>query len=357
MMAKHVVHISLGTEVGGMEKLLVEFARLTDRSRYKLSFVSLQKRGNLAPIIESHRWPVIAMDKREGLKPKLVFQLARMLRRIKPDVVHTHNTAAYVYGVLAAAIVRVPCIIHTRHGQRFDSSRRQTRVFRELSRWVDRVVTVSADSAQLTIEEGIAVEKTQTIFNGVDLERFSVVPRRPCGKVVVVARLSPEKDIASLIQAIDIARQRGSRLRLEIVGDGSERRRLEELSDSLQLGEQIQFHGVRDDIPEILAAASMFVLPSVTEGISLTLLEAMASGLPVIACNVGGNPEVVADGRTGILVPPRDPAAIAEAMQRLHQSESLSRQLGLEGRARVDAKFCIRRMVRAYESLYSSEAA
>ena len=134
MIAKRVVHISLGTQVGGMEKLLVEFARFTDRSRYALSFVSLQQRGDLASQIESHRWPVIAMDKEEGLKPKLVLQLARKLRRIKPDVIHTHNTAAYVYGVLAATIARVPRIIHTRHAQRFDSSRRQTTLFRGLSR-------------------------------------------------------------------------------------------------------------------------------------------------------------------------------------------------------------------------------
>lgn len=357
MIARRVVHISLGTHVGGMERLLVEFARFTDRSRHALTFVSLQQRGDLACQIESHRWPVVAMNKVEGLKPKLVFQLAQTLRQIKPDVVHTHNTAACVYGVPAAKIAGVPCIIHTRHGQRFDSSRRQTTLFRGLSRWVDRVVTVSDDSAQLTIDEGIRVEKTCTIPNGVDLDQFSVVEYRPRGKAVVVARLSPEKDIASLIQAVHIAQQRGCDLTLDVIGDGSERNHLEQLTRSLGLWDSIQFRGICRDIPKVLADASMFVLPSITEGISLTLLEAMATGLPVVACNVGGNPEVVADGRTGILVPPQTPEAIADAMQLLQSDQALSQRYGMEGRSRVESKFCVRNMVRAYESLYSLKAA
>ncbi|QEG02192.1 Alpha-D-kanosaminyltransferase [Stieleria maiorica] len=357
MNARHVVHISLGTQVGGMEKLLVEFARFTDRSRYRLSFVSLQRRGELAAEIESHRWPVIAMNKAEGLKPALVGRLAKTLRRMVPDVVHTHNTAAYVYGVAAARLAGVPRVIHTRHGQRFESSRRQTTLFRGLSRWVDRVVSVSSDGARLSVDEGIAADKTVTIFNGVDLDRFAMVHQRPRGRAVVVARLSPEKDVASLIHAIRVAKQNGRRLELDIIGDGSERPHLESLTQSFHLCDQIRFHGIRDDIPVVLAQASMFVLPSVTEGISLTLLEAMATGLPVVACDVGGNPEVVADGRTGILVPPRDPAALAGAIRRLDEDRDLARRFGSEGRARVESKFCVRKMVHAYQQLYSAEAA
>ena len=353
MRIRRVVHISLGTHVGGMEKLLVEFAKFTDRSRYELTFVSLQRRGDLATQIESHRCPVIAMNKTEGLKPALVARLASTLRKIRPDVVHTHNTAGYVYGVAAAAIAGVPRIIHTRHGQRFESSRRQTLLFRSLSRWVDHVVSVSADGCQLTIHEGIPTSKASTICNGVDLARFKFVPNRPRGRAVVVARLSPEKDIATLIRAMEIIRRSSADLCLDIVGDGSERESLESLSLALGLSDLVRFHGMRDDVPSVLATASLFVLPSVTEGISLTLLEAMAAGLPVVACDVGGNPEVVADEETGILVPPRDPQAMAEAMLRFHQDSALAQRFGRSGRQRVEQKFCIRGMVRAYESLYS----
>ena len=379
MSTQRVVHVSLGTHVGGMEKLLVEFARFTDRSQFDLTFVSLQQRGDLASQIESYDCPVIAMNKTEGLKPALVARLAKTLRRIQPDVVHTHNTAAYVYGVAAAAIARVPRIIHTRHGQRFDSSRRQTMLFRGLSRWVERVVSVSSDGRQLTIDEGISPTKASTICNGVDLTRFPFVQNRPRGRAVVVARLSPEKDIVSLIRAMGILQETYGRLSeqpralvadrndnavsfaspwcLDIVGDGSERSSLESISRSLGLENVVEFHGMRDDVPTVLATASLFVLPSVTEGISLTLLEAMATGLPVVACDVGGNPEVVAHEETGILVPPQDPPALAEAMRTLQEDVTVAQQYGDAGRARVETKFCVRKMVRAYETLYSNKAA
>jgi sugar transferase (PEP-CTERM/EpsH1 system associated) len=344
-----------------MEQLLVQFARFTDRSRYDPTFVSLQSRGALAADIESHQSVVIAMNKSPGLKPSLVVQLAKTLRRIRPSVVHTHNTAGYIYGVAAAALARVPRVIHTRHGQRFDSSNRQTRVFRGLSRWVDYVVGVSSDSRQLTINEGIAESKAKLICNGIDLSRFKPVENRPQGRSVVVARLSPEKDVASLLHALRIARQQASGdaipISLDVVGDGTERGRLESLATSLALGDAVRFHGMRRDIPELLSQASMFVLPSVTEGISLTLLEAMATGMPVVACRVGGNPEVVVEEQTGILVPPRDPRSLASAMLRIHQDSSLARRFGNAGRRRVEQNFCVRKMVRAYEALYEGKAA
>ena len=352
-----IVHVSLGTNLGGMEKLLVEFARLTDRHRYALTFVSLQHRGELADEIESHQCPVLSLDKPEGLRPAVVARLARKLRKIKPDVVHTHNTAGYVYGVASAAIAGVPRIIHTRHGQRFQSSRRQTILFRGLSGLVDHVVSVSSDGRQLSIDEGIAATKATTIWNGVDLQKFDLCVDRPIGRVAVVARLVPEKDIASLIMAIDIMVRQNADVGLDVIGDGSERQTLEMLSQSLGIGDRIRFHGSRDDIPTALANTSVFVLPSITEGISLTLLEAMATGLPVVACRVGGNPEVVDDGKTGFLVAPGQPEDLADALLKLHHNPGLAKQFGSNGRAKVEAKFCARKMVAAYESLYRGEAA
>ena len=358
MSVHRVVHISLGMNLGGMEKLLVEFARLTDRQRYALTFVSLQHRGELADEIESHQCPVISLDKPEGLRPAIVVRLARKLRKIKPDVVHTHNTAGYVYGVAAAAIAGVPRIIHTRHGQRFQSSRRQTILFRGLSGLVDHVVSVSSDGRQLSIDEGIAATKATTILNGVDLQKFDLCVDRPIGRVAVVARLVPEKDIASLIKAIDIMIRQGAEVSLDVMfGDGNERQKLEMLSQSLGRGDRIRFHGSRDDIFTVLSNTSIFVLPSITEGISMTLLEAMATGLPVVACHVGGNPEVVKNGETGFLVAPNQPQALADALLKLHHNPSLAKQFGSNGRARVEAKFCARKMVTAYESLYRGEAA
>lgn len=357
MTVQRIVHVSLGTNVGGMEKLLVEFARLTDRDRYALTFISLQERGELAAQIESHDWPVIAFDKSDGLKPALIGRLAKQLRSVAPEILHTHNTAGFVYGVAAGVIAGVPKIIHTRHGQRFESSARQTRMFRLMSRWVDRVVTVSSDARRLTIEEGIEAEKTVAIRNGVDLNRFSMPTNRSLGRIAVVARLSPEKDIASLVHAVKIMAQQSVSPHLDVIGDGSERESLQSLVTTFGLNDQVHFHGIRDDIPAVLADASIFVLPSLTEGISLTLLEAMASGLPVVACNVGGNPEVVQDGESGFLVPPGDPSALAGAILKLHHDNELAAKLGLAGRRRVEQQFCIHRMISSYEKLYRGDAA
>ncbi len=140
--------------------------------------------------------------------------------------------------------------------------------------------------------------------------------------------------------------------RLEIAGDGAIRPQLEALSQSLGLGETIQFLGERNDIPRLLARASMFVLPSITEGVSLTLLEAMAQGLPIVATRVGGNPEVVVDEQTGLLVPAECPQVLAAAMVRVHQDSSLGRDMGLLGRQRVEQQFSIHKMIRQYELQY-----
>ena len=194
-----IAHISLGMHVGGMEKMLVEFLLRChcDRSVFELTFISLQSRGELANEIESLGLLVIAMDKSEGLQTSLILRLAKQLRSICPHAVHTHNTAAYLYGVAAAKIARVPRVIHTRHGQRINASLRQTRIFRQMSRWVDHIVSVSSDGAKMTKQEGIKGIKVQTIHNGVDLKRYCYHSQRAPGRALVVARLSPEKDVAT----------------------------------------------------------------------------------------------------------------------------------------------------------------
>ncbi len=345
--------------MGGMEKLLVEFARFADRERFELAFISLQERGTLAAEIEDLQWPVFALDKRPGFKPGVVLSLARRLRQLRPSVVHTHNTAAFLYGAVAARLAGVPRIVHTQHGQRYWASNRETWAFRLLSKLAFRVISVSQDALQRSIADGIAADRARVIRNGVDLARFAYTGPYPAGPAVLVARLSPEKDVATLIRAMGHARDlwgsQEPRLALEVIGDGAERAELESLSRCSGLQDMIHFLGERRDIPARLARASMFILPSLTEGVSLTLLEAMARGLPVVATRVGGNLEVVVDGKTGILVPPRDPAALAAAMVRLAQNPQLGQEMGRCGRERVEREFSIQEMVRQYEQEYVAD--
>jgi glycosyltransferase involved in cell wall biosynthesis len=347
-----VVHVVRQMDVGGMEKLLVEFARHADRDRFDLRFVSLTTRGPVAGEIEACGWPVTALGEPGGLRPALPFRLAGLFGRWRADVVHTHNTAPLLYGAPAARLVRVPGVIHTRHGQHFRAGRRQATAFRLASHLADRVVCVSADSARLSAREGVARGQLRTVWNGIDLARFAYRGPCPGGPAVMVARLSPEKDAATLLRAAALVVRHRPDFRLEIAGTGTCLPDLRRLAGELGLDGCVRFLGEVRDVPALLERAGLFVLPSLSEGVSLTLLEAMARGLPVVATRVGGTPEVVADGETGFLVPAAAPEQLAERITALLDRPDVGRAMGAAGRRRVEEAFSAAAMVGQYERIY-----
>lgn len=351
-----VVHVTQGLEMGGQEKLLVEFARHADRRGVDLSFLSLSTPGPLSAEIEACGWPVQALGLGPGLFPGLVSRLARLFRRQRPDVVHTHNNRPLIYAAPAARVAGVGRIVHTQHGRGFGVTRRQTVLTRWAARLARPFVCVSKDSAAWMIENGIPETRIQVLWNGIDLARFAFTGPDPNGPALIVARLSPEKDLTTLLRAAALVTRFDPGFRLDIAGDGPCRGDLQALAQVLGIEENVRFLGLVQDIPTLLSRASLFVLSSITEGVSLTLLEAMARGLPVVATRVGGNPEVVSDGVTGMLVPSGDPDALATAILRLRRDSSLARQMGFAGRARVERDFDIRAMVASYEALYAGQA-
>ncbi len=348
-----VVHVVNQLDMGGMEKLLVEFARHADRQRFQLHFLSLGKPGPLAGEIDKLGWPVTELATPPGLRPGLLFRLLRFFRQFKADVVHTHNTKPLLYagpaGYLAGARV-----IHTRHGQRFNARGRETAAFRLATRLADRVVCVSRDSARLSASEGIAPSRICTVWNGIDLTRFQPVGPNREGPVIAVGRLVPVKDFSTLVHAAAFVVKEHPSFRLEIAGGGECYNELRELIEQLNLQDHVKLLGEVRDIPSLLSKGRLFVLPSLSEGISLTLLEAMAARLPIVATRVGGTPEVVDDGVTGLLVSPRSPKNLAEAILRLLDDPEISDRMGKLGRARVEANFDVRIMVGAYERLYEN---
>jgi glycosyltransferase involved in cell wall biosynthesis len=347
-----ITHVTWGLDVGGLEKLLVEFARHADRTRFDLHFVSLTTRGALAADLELLGWPVTALEEPGGLQPGLVLRLAQLFRGLRTDLVHTHDDRPLLYGGAAARLARVRRVIHTRHGQKARISRRQVLLFRLAARMADRVVCVSDDAASLTVREGVSPRRVCTIRNGIDLVQFACTGPAENGPVVTVARLSPEKDLATLVHAAALVARVRPSFRLEVAGDGICMPELRRLTAELGLEKHVRWHGAVRDVPALLGRAALFVLPSVEEGISLALLEAMARGLPTVATRVGGNPEVVVDGETGLLVPARDPEALARALLRLLDDPETRLRLGAAGRQRVEMQFDVRRMVAAYETLY-----
>jgi glycosyltransferase involved in cell wall biosynthesis len=347
-----IVHVTLGLDVGGQEKLLVEFARHADRRRFDLHFVSLTTRGTLAGDLEECGWSVRALGAHPGLRPGIICQLAKLFHRLRPDVVHTHDDRPNIYSVPATKLSGVRRVIHTRHHQGTSLSKRQAFLVRLVSLGNDRFVCISHDSARVAIAQGIARRRVAVIRNGIDLDRFACRGPDPAGPAVLVARLAPEKDIGTLLRATALIVGQRPDFRLQIAGDGVCRPDLEALSAQLGLPNYVRFLGTVRDVPNLLTGARLFVLSSVSEGISLTLLEAMARGLPVVATRVGGNPEVVADGETGLLVPARDPGELANAVLGLWGQADACARMGLASRQRVERYFDVRRMVAHYEELY-----
>lgn len=352
---RRVVHLTLGLDVGGQEKLLVEFARCADRSRFDLHFLSLTGRGVLAPAIEAHGWPVTALNLPAGLRPDLVPRLARELRRLRPDLVHSHDDRPLIYGAPAARLAGVGLVVHTRHHQGTRLSARQRLLVRLATLCNHRFVCISHDSAAVARRQGIPPRQLRVIHNGIDLTRFAFTGPAPTGPAVLVARLAPEKGIDTLLDAAARIVAVQPDFRLWIAGDGPSRGELERQARTLGLDGVVRFLGTVHDVPGLLAGARLFVLPSLTEGVSLTLLEAMARGLPVVATAVGGTPEVVADAQTGCLVPPRDPQTLARAVQDLWTRPDSCARISVSGRNRVEIAFDVRRMVARYEDLYEGQ--
>lgn len=349
--ALRVCHVSLTLKTGGLERLLADIARYHDASDCVPEFVALNEVGRFADVIRDAGCTV------HKLKPSGVFghvrQMARLFRAGKFDVVHTHNTYPHIYGSIAARLAGVPLVVNTRHGQRAGNNLKTRTLFRWSSHLVNRIIAVSDDAAQLCVQiDGVAPRKVTRIWNGIDIDDFNFAGPVKAPIAISVARLSAEKDFPTLLRALAIAIQDIPDLVLKLVGDGPERSRLESLARELNLGHHIEFLGERSDVPALLTQSGFFVTATLTEGISLTLLEAMAVGLPVLATSVGGNSEIVQVPQTGRLVPPGDPAGLAAAMVDMCRQINHWPQMGRAGRERVEEHFEVRRMVADYERLY-----
>ena len=346
-----VCHVSLTLKTGGLERILTDIARHHDSTESLPEFLAIREVGRFAEEIRRAKCPVHLLQPARRIGQ--ISQMVRLFCEGHFDVVHTHNTYPHLYASLAARLAGVPIVVNTRHGQRAGHGWKSRTQFRWASHLVDRIIAVSDDAARLCVEaDGVAARKVTRIWNGIDLSDFSFTGPAAAPIAISVARLSAEKDIPTLLRAVALAVREVPDLRLKLVGEGAERAKLEGLTRELRITSCVEFLGERTDVPNLLAQAGFFVSSSLTEGISLTLLEAMAVGLPVVATAVGGNSEIVTDGVTGQLVPPGNPAALAQAIVSMCRNEDRRHALGHAGRDRVTEHFEVRRMVSDYECLY-----
>jgi len=348
-----ICHLSLTLCTGGLERLLVDFARFHNPEQFELEFIALGETGQPAEEIRKLGCPVIEYPLTAGGKYARINQLANFFSVRNYDLLHTHNAYPHFYGSLAAYRAKIPATIHTRHGRRFGESISERLQFALASRMSNCVIPVSDDTGERCKKIGwLPDTKIKRIWNGIDVDRFKFTGPGNELTAITVSRLSPEKDLVTMLEAVKFVIDQIPEFRLMIVGDGPEREVLEQKTTALKLESHVTFLGERNDIPDLLSQAGFYVSSSLTEGISLTLLEAMSVGLPVVTTSVGGNPEIVEEPDTGILVPSADASKLANAIIRMCQQQNEWQQLGRNARNRVEQNFNIRSMIKEYESVY-----
>lgn len=306
---------------------------------------------------------VVCLGRKPGFHPSLGREIARLAAERGMGVLHCHHYSPFVYGRIAALCRPSLRLIYTEHGRLSDArpTIKQRTVNPLLSLFPGCVCAVSEDLRQYMLAAGFLSWRVSVVRNGIDPgpapdESLRRSARRALGlaeeTLVVgsVGRLDPVKDLGTLIEAFSVLGRADAVLL--IVGDGPERPRLERLSESLGCAGSVIFTGHRDDVRRVLPALDVYVNCSVTEGMSVTILEAMAAGLPVVATAVGGNPELVQRGLTGLLVLSRSPRSLANAVGRLLGSPDDRAAMGAAARARVVAEFSLDRMLREYLAAY-----
>jgi glycosyltransferase involved in cell wall biosynthesis len=289
-------------------------------------------------------------------------ELVRLLRRERPDILHANSSKAGVLGRIAAALAGVPIRIFTVHGWAFSAySGVASRLYRAADRLMRPLTTATICVSERELARGLEArtcdpERTIVIPNAVDVAQHAPATHNGVRPLIVsVGRLAAPKDFSTLVRALALLPP-GAAGAL-VVGDGPDRAELEAEIASLELDERVELAGERHDVPELLARANLFVLSSRSEGLPVSVLEAMAAGLPVVASRVGGIPELVADGETGILVEAGDADELAAAISRLLADPELRRSMGEAGRDRARVSFALEPFWRAHLDLYSRELA
>jgi glycosyltransferase involved in cell wall biosynthesis len=352
--------------IGGTERQVVNLALGIDPSRFDLHLACLRSSGTLMGELEALQIPRPEFRIGRFYNPVTFWQgmrLAQYIRKNRIQIVHSYGFYSNVFTVPTAWLAGKSFVVASIRDTGDVLTPAQRRVQRMVCRLADCVLVNAEAIRDTLVEQGYAPGKIIVIRNGITLEKFGKRQRNSVLReelalplfaplVVVFSRLNQMKGIQYFLDAAIILAGRFPDVRFLVVGDGESRKELEEYARRVGLGQRTVFTGFRSDVPELLSEAAVSVLPSLSEGLSNSLLESMASGVPVVATRVGGNPEVIEDGVTGLLVPLRDSAALAAAVGRLLEDKDLAASFGQAGIRRVAELFSMERSVHETEHLY-----
>lgn len=361
-----VVH---SLHIGGAELLVTDLSRAL-RDRFRFVFACLDGDGPLADQLRGEGHIVEVLNRKAGVDWRCGRRLARFLAEHNVAAIHAHQYAPFFYSLLARGLGQQPPIVFTEHGRQHPDHPRYKRIVcnRLLMRAKDRVIAVGeAVRHALIANEGIPASRVEVLFNGVKLEPYRAAAsnqklraamRRELGLsesdfvVVQVARLNALKDHATAARTIARTTHQAANIRWLIVGDGEQRGALEAAVQSLGVGHVTKLLGTRRDVPRLLAAADACLLSSISEGIPLTLIEAMAARLPVVSTDVGGVAEVVVPEVTGLLAPSGDDALLADHLLRMDADRMFASRLGRHGAARAEELFSFQQMADGYTRVF-----
>ncbi len=358
------MHLIDDLNLGGAEQVMATLVDLLPKQRYYPIVCSLEN-GMVADQLKKNGIEVMILPKHRPYDLIFLLKLVWLIRKSKIKLIHSNLLISNIYGWMAARLSRIPMVI-TIHGKSFMHWKYGNKVFRFVAKHSNKIIAVSNNIKEEVIKRlTLPTDNFISIYNGVDLGRFQHKTSSETLKVSLninssdpivgsVGGLRPVKDYQSLLKSFPIVLRKFPKTKFILVGDGPLKKSLKLEVKSLKLENNVLFLGWRTDIPELLAIFDIFALSSKTEGISISILEAMASRLPVIATNVGGNQEVVEDGKTGFLVSQGDFQSLANAIIKLLKDKQLREAMGINSKRRVEEKFSLRTFIDKHIEVYDT---
>ena len=347
-------------DMGGAERVYIQLARGLAERGYRVIAACLQARsGTVARELAAAPVTVVDLHVSSKFDVSGFRRLVRLLRRNDVDIVYTFLIHPHLLGRLAARLTRVPVVLSSQQTMLYENGALEW-ANRVTARWCGVVVAVSRNVERYLAEQvGLPRSKLVTIYNSVDARQLRKAAFRPHGPgegpvIGYCARLTPEKDHPGLIAAVKIVKAQHPGVRLLLAGDGPEHERLVRIVNDEHMGDTVRFLGHVSDVAAFYAGLDLYVQASYVEGLPCAVLEALACCLPVVATRVGGNEEIIDNGDTGMLVPPRDPAALADAMLWMTAHPDEAREMGTRGRRTVEDRFSAEAMVAATDALITS---
>ena len=361
-----VLHVVLSMETGGLENGIVNLINNADNSRFIVDVLCLREKGTLADRITNENSQVFFNGNRNQSLVTAAKKIYKSCNEGHYHIVHSHGFTTMLASYLATRLTRTAVLINGEHGTLYYSSMKQRLLQKWLFRSMDINLTVSSELKEKIQQEfSLSFDNFKPIINGVDSNKFnhqidSSLRRElsiPDQHIIIgsVGRLVSVKNYPSLIKGFSLVQKVNPNTHLVLAGDGPERAKLESQADKLNLANNVHFLGRRDDIPNVMNGFDLFVLPSFSEGLSNTLLEAMSCGIPVIASNVGGNPEIVKPNVSGFLYPSDDANALANILNSLCKAPNDINKLSTLAREHIVNHYSLKAMISNYEDVYKHQ--